>query len=602
MKPLKIQGHKIEKDTSSAVASWKIVGIEHEITDPVITDDPLDRIEGVFADNGLFYYIKLVGNTWLRAQIIEDFTTKESRLIWEEINFDNENNAEIYPADIIELNSLYKIEKDIPSDPPQKTPEQILQSLNEQRQFLMQWTKDTINDPLIDDEERTILSHLLYTDYTNLIETCKQANFLNARRLGTALSRLPIETSISFIYEVIGTISEDDRVSIFFDSNLFMYYAALSSQPFELAKFLSILANNQGEAEFFASFIQTVEPIFQGIQFALTTKQFNTFILDLDNNAALPVIEYAIKNQLKFFMFSMNPFTELYAYICLKNSNDIEAILSDKKLQEKIKNIHWSAFKLAKLLSIFESENSGYDLISKKPCFADVSDEMWDAAIELNKMCEQSAGLYLLDDACAAFTDDTGATKAPGTIFTHSDDFPTIETLMYALNIIDIKDWYKIFALPGVDKTFELENDIDDLLEILDQEKRQAFESKSWLKEAQEQLSLEKKLELDLRQLDPKNRLTAFLANELMVETFTKLLTEGEGKNLIAVLSESQGTRVEKEIMVSILQKGYKEYDAQEDLDRRKMHFFSYKPEPRSFLKKLQQELANTTILATLHV
>ncbi|MFA6303341.1 MAG: hypothetical protein WC627_09455 [Legionella sp.] len=599
MRPLKIQGHRIEKDTSSATASWKIVGIEHEITDPATTDDPLDRIEGVFADNGLFYYLKLVNNTWLRAEIVEDFATKKSRLIWEEIRFDNDSTAEIYPADIIELNTLYKIEKEIPSEPPQKMPEQILQILSEQRQFLMQWTKESIDDPLIDDEERTILSHLLYTDYTNLIETCKQANFLNAKRLGTALSRLPIATSVSFIYEIIGTIPEDERVSIFFDSDLFMYYTALSSQSFELARFLTILANNQGETEFFASFIQAVEPIFQGIQFVLKNKNFNTFIADLDNDAALPVIEYAIESQFQFFMTSMNPFTELYDYICLNNSKDIEAILSDKKLQEKIKKIHWSAFKLAKLLTRFDGEHCQYELISKMPCFADVSDEMWDAAFELNKMSEQFAGLYLLDHACAAFTDDTGATKAPETIFTHSDDFPNTETLIYALNITKVKDWYKIFSLPGVDKTLELADDIDDLLEILDVEKRQAFESKSWLEVAQEQLSLEKQLELDLRQLDPKNRLTAFLANESMIEAFTTLLAAGEGKTVIAVLSEHQATRAEQEKMVRILQKGYKEYDSQEDLDRKKMHFFSYKPEPRSFLVKLQQELANTTVQAT---
>jgi hypothetical protein len=318
------------------------------------------------------------------------------------------------------------------------------------------------------------------------------------------------------------------------------------------------------------------------------------------------------------FQLPLNGFRDLIATIQRLEYTQHVAFLSQHTLQDSLKNIHWSAYKYAMLLSLSYNSPTSlniYHAIQELPFFQDddflISQTAFFDILLSDE--QESYGYGLFEIACKAYCQEiednyteeekqdilegTNGNTDPNLIFTHADDFDSAKQVIQALNILPLDHWSKILKLPGMDThlkfSFDDVNEMIDLIRIFDQESDRKYF-----------LSLPNMLEALLTGLPREERWKAIAMDEDIQYAFSERIGQGRGDKVLDLLGENPFAETpdtlnsDSDVSITFVvhsaaKEGFEKLNETQGLSSaqcRQLHFFSpQKPHP--FLEKLERNL-----------
>lgn len=348
-----------------------------------------------------------------------------------------------------------------------------------------------VNGQLIEDED---LIHLLDIEGDELVKICSQPEYLTGKRLGIALSRF---SKIQDRDDFLKAIGIENNVGSFLQVPLCDSYLDLFSML------------PQSEWEYILSLPGVNDTLIEAVAEHDTHEIFLEFPRELR-----------------------------YQFLDLR----------------AMREIHWSAYKLAHLIPLFYDDPTEIKELTTFSCFEKVSAQMWETAQRIvltNNV--NTLGFDMRTAACKYFA-YSQVEPSRNNVFTHGDDFQDIETLLHVLNHIHVFNWSIIFALPEIERLFEFEfeniEDMEELLDILDDGKRDVFLSRPYI------------LEAVLRGLKPADRFITIVQNDDIQSVVFERMEQNLGNQLFQVIGEYEGTAENLEAFMNVTEEGYARLEA----------------------------------------
>jgi hypothetical protein len=304
-------------------------------------------------------------------------------------------------------------------------------------------------------------------------------------------------------------------------------------------------------------------------------------------------------------------FSDLRDLLLITIDIDHIAYLSKPKLQDKLRNMHWNAFKYAALLSICEKRtpcDQADAALAVLPGFQMLTQaERQTALVRITKSIRyqeyksfhRGFTFSVFTHACQLYAQDVAQKADPDPFFTHADDFFHHTYLFTALNEIPMSHWAMIFALPEMEThvPFLLEGYVQffDFLPV--KQEPNVLESLKIIKDLEKvKAFLERPnvLEAILTGLSHEQRWTLISTNNYSREAFIQRIGQGRGDKVLTLLGHCPDSLNDETIckVHEAAKEGYEQLGTQglSSAQCKQFHFFSPQP-PHPFLANLEKDL-----------